>query len=116
MQPDSVYHPYPSGSIWLYPQLIQSKLRILLYSGDTDAVVSLHNTQKALEQLNLKVVKEWRSWYFGTDPSQIQIGGYVEEYEGLTLVTVRGAGHMGPQWRPEQAYYMFEHFLGEKPL
>lgn len=76
----------------------------------------MYNTQKALEDLNLVVNKEWRAWYYGNDPSQIQIGGYVTEYNELTFVTVRGAGHMVPQWKPEQAYHMFQKFINGEEL
>jgi serine carboxypeptidase-like clade 2 len=37
-------------------------------------------------------------------------------YKGLTLVTVRGAGHEVPLHRPRQALKLFEHFLQDKPM
>jgi hydroxymandelonitrile lyase/serine carboxypeptidase-like clade 2 len=38
------------------------------------------------------------------------------EYEGLTYVTVRGAGHEVPLHRPEQAFFLFKQFLQGKPM
>jgi len=38
------------------------------------------------------------------------------EYEGLTFVTVRGAGHEVPLHRPEQALVLFQHFLQGEPM
>ena len=38
------------------------------------------------------------------------------EYEGLTFVTVRGAGHEVPRHRPEQALVLFQHFLKGEPM
>ena len=38
------------------------------------------------------------------------------EYEGLTFVTVRGAGHEVPRHRPEQALVLFQHFLLGEPM
>ena len=38
------------------------------------------------------------------------------EYEGLTFVTVRGAGHEVPRHRPEQALVLFQHFLQGEPM
>ncbi|KAK3006138.1 hypothetical protein RJ639_015681 [Escallonia herrerae] len=42
---------------------------------------------------------------------RVWVGGYVEEYKGITLVTVRGAGHMVPSYQPERALAMFKSFL-----
>lgn len=41
----------------------------------------------------------------------IQVGGWSQVYEGLTYVTVRGAGHEVPLTRPELALTLFRHFL-----
>jgi hydroxymandelonitrile lyase/serine carboxypeptidase-like clade 2 len=38
------------------------------------------------------------------------------EYEGLTYVTVRGAGHEVPLHRPEQAFFLFKQFLKGEPM
>jgi carboxypeptidase C (cathepsin A) len=41
----------------------------------------------------------------------------VTEYAGpLYFVTIKGAGHMVPQFKPEQGFVMFERFLNEKPF
>ena len=46
----------------------------------------------------------------------MQVGGYVVGYKGLTLITVRGAGHMVPSYQPERALDMISYFLrGELP-
>ena len=46
----------------------------------------------------------------------LQVGGWSVVYDGLTFVTVRGAGHMVPTSRPEQALQLFEHFLANHNL
>lgn len=86
---------------------MEAKIKILVYSGDTDAVVSFVNTQQALGQLGLAVVKGWRTWHV---PSG-QVGGYIAEYGGLNYTVVRGAGHMVPQTQKEAAYTMFVNTL-----
>ena len=50
-----------------------------------------------------------------------QIAGYVLRYKtpgprDLFFATVRGAGHMVPSDRPQQALAMFFRFLNNKPL
>lgn len=46
----------------------------------------------------------------------VQVGGWTEVYDGLTFVTVRGAGHEVPLFEPKRALLMFQTFLGGKHL
>jgi hypothetical protein len=52
----------------------------------------------------------------GVDHAYLQVGGWCQVYEGLILVTVRGAGHEVPLHRPRQALKLFEHFLRDVPM
>ena len=51
-----------------------------------------------------------------------QVAGYVTKYEGprandFTFATVKGAGHMVPQYKPKQGLALFKSFvLGAGPL
>jgi len=45
-----------------------------------------------------------------------QVGGRVLEYEGLTFVTIRGAGHEVPLLQAGRAFNMFKSFLAAKSL
>lgn len=40
-----------------------------------------------------------------------QVGGYLEAYKGLLLITVRGAGHTVPSYQPQRALTLFSSFL-----
>lgn len=40
-----------------------------------------------------------------------QVGGWTQEYSGLTFVVVRGAGHEVPLHKPKLALTMFQAFL-----
>lgn len=42
-----------------------------------------------------------------------QVAGWRVDYDGLSFVTVRNAGHMVPYVQPERAYYMAAEFLRE---
>jgi serine carboxypeptidase-like clade 2 len=46
----------------------------------------------------------------------MQVGGWTVVYDGLTFVTVRGAGHMVPTSQPEQALELFKYFLANQNL
>lgn len=57
----------------------------------------------------------WRQWNF-KDALGTQVAGYVTDYaEGLTFATIKGAGHMVPQFKPIPALVMFQKFItGQK--
>jgi len=100
------------GSFFLYKDLIASGIKILIYSGDTDAAVPFNGTQKWIKNLNLETVNKWRTWRINKN----KVAGYVENYKGLTFVTVIGTGHMVPQWKRAEAFYMLNQFLDGKDL
>ena len=103
------YNHTRQGSVWAYPYLIEAKLRILLYAGDTDIMVPYNGNQMWIKNLNLNIVEPWRSWRAYGDKNNI--AGYVVKYEGLTFCTIKGTGHMPPRWKPKETYYMFSKFL-----
>lgn len=54
--------------------------------------------------MNYSVVKPWSAWMSEPD----WVGGYVTQYSALvpgdfTFTTVRGAGHMVPEYQPAAA-------------
>ena len=48
--------------------------------------------------------------------NKMQVGGRMVEYEGLTFVTVRGAGHLVPLNKPSEALSLIHSFLTGEPL
>ncbi|XP_071707329.1 serine carboxypeptidase-like 31 [Rutidosis leptorrhynchoides] len=90
----------------IYKQLIDAKLRIWIYSGDTDGRVPVLSTRYSLSSLGLPITKAWRPWY-----NQKQVGGWLQEYEGLTFATFRGAGHAVPIFKPSESLAFFTSFL-----
>ncbi|CAK5046240.1 unnamed protein product [Meloidogyne enterolobii] len=69
--------------------IIKAKVPVLAYYGDTDILL-----------------KQKYPWFF-----EKQIGGTVTEYYGFTLLTVRGVGHVLPEWAPERGLYILTQFL-----
>ncbi|KAJ6365974.1 hypothetical protein OIU77_002525 [Salix suchowensis] len=93
-------------------KLLNSGLRIWIYSGDTDGRVPVTSTRYSINKMGLKVNEEWRAWFHKS-----QVAGWVETYErGLVLATVRGAGHQVPVFAPQQSLSLFSHFLSAKTL
>jgi carboxypeptidase C (cathepsin A) len=97
-----------TGSYHLYPKLIASGIRIVKFSGDNDMCVSFNGTEKWIKNLNLPILKEWKSWNV---PGDSNTGGMVTHYEGLTFITIRGAGHMVSQKKPVEAFYLINQYL-----
>ncbi|KAJ4703419.1 Carboxypeptidase [Melia azedarach] len=90
----------------IYTKLIEAGLRIWIYSGDTDGRVPVLSTRYSLNALGLSITKAWRPWYH-----QKQVGGWFQEYAGLTFATVRGAGHAVPIFKPSDSLALFTSFL-----
>ncbi|XP_068943596.1 lysosomal protective protein-like [Petaurus breviceps papuanus] len=89
-----------------YQELLQSNIRILVYSGDTDMACNFWGAEKFVVSLNQPVMMSYQPWYY-----KRQVAGFFKEYEQITFLTVKGSGHMVPQYRPAQALKMFESFL-----
>ncbi|ESR50819.1 hypothetical protein CICLE_v10031415mg [Citrus x clementina] len=93
-------------------KLLNAGLRIWVYSGDTDGRVPVTSTRYSINKMGLKIKEEWRAWFH-----KHQVAGWVETYEkGLTLVTVRGAGHQVPAFAPAQSLSLFTKFLSAATL
>ncbi|CAJ2668619.1 serine carboxypeptidase 1-like [Trifolium pratense] len=86
--------------------LIDSGIKLWIYSGDTDARVPVTSSRYSINALKLPINSAWRPWYSGNE-----VGGYVVGYKGLTFVTVRGAGHLVPSWQPERALTLISSFI-----
>ncbi|CAN8311970.1 unnamed protein product [Cochlearia groenlandica] len=94
----------------IYEKLIAGGLRIWVYSGDTDGRVPVLATRYSLSALDLPIKTAWRPWYH-----EKQVSGWVQEYEGLTFATFRGAGHAVPCFKPSSSLAFFSAFLTGVP-
>ncbi|KAK9031333.1 hypothetical protein V6N11_032717 [Hibiscus sabdariffa] len=107
---DSIYRHWTDSAVTILPvikNLMTNGIKVCLYSGDVDSIVPITSTRYVLNKLKLPIKTVWRPWT--TDD---EVGGYVMEYEGLTLVTVRDAGHEVPSYQPARALTMISSFLG----
>ncbi|KAI9082392.1 hypothetical protein K1719_035815 [Acacia pycnantha] len=93
---------------WLdSPSSSMPTIKYLIANGN----VPITSTKYSFNRLNLTIQVPWRPWYSGNE-----VGGYVEEYKGVSLVTVRGSGHEVPSWQPERAFTLFASFLNNSLL
>lgn len=84
----------------------QGKLKILIFSGDNDAVCSTIDSQTAIWTMGARVTKEWRQW-----KHEGQVAGFVVNFDGFSFATVHGAGHMAPSTRPDQSFELFKRYI-----
>lgn len=102
----------PKSMLPIFKELIAAGIRIWVFSGDTDAILPLTGTRYSINALKLKTRGGWYAW---TD-DQREVGGWSQKYQGLTYVTVRGAGHEVPYTQPKRAMVLFKHFLKNHPM
>jgi len=99
-----------------YGSLIKNstnKLRILIYNGDTDPGINSFITQDIftdyLKKINVPQISTWKPW---TIDGKANIAGYLIQYSGnFTYLTIRGSGHMVPEYKPIAAITMLKAFL-----
>nr|ACU19747.1 unknown [Glycine max] len=101
----------PLSMLSIYQELIEGGIRIWVFSGDTDSVVPVTASRYSIRALNLSTIINWYAWY-----DNDEVGGWSQVYEGLTLVTVRGAGHEVPLHKPRQGFILFKTFLEDKNM
>ncbi|CAN6453500.1 unnamed protein product [Victoria cruziana] len=95
----------------IYKKLISAGLKIWVYSGDTDGRVPVLSTRYSINALELPKIGSWRPWYH-----HMQVSGWLQEYEGLTFITVRGAGHAVPMFKPSSSLALFTSFIAGQSL
>ncbi|KAA3462155.1 serine carboxypeptidase-like 40 [Gossypium australe] len=102
----------PSTVIPLLRELMASRLRVWIFSGDIDGRIPVTSTKYSIQKMNLPIKTKWHPWYLDGE-----VGGYTQVYKGdLTLATVRGAGHQVPSYQPKRALSLIKHFLAGTPL
>jgi carboxypeptidase C (cathepsin A) len=82
-------------------------LKVWVFSGTEDGVLSTLGTMRWINKLNFTIENEWTQYKVNE-----QVAGFAQKYkEGLVIVTVKGAGHMVPQDQRASAYKMYDSFI-----
>jgi len=100
-----------------YRTILNSKthpnLRILVYSGDDDSVCGTIGTQRWIYDLGFSVDSLWNTWTLDG-----QTAGYITTFNTpfskesrFAFITVHGAGHEVPTYKPKEALDLFQKYL-----
>jgi carboxypeptidase C (cathepsin A) len=114
-------HDIATDVVPLYKELLskalshEHALNIMIYSGDDDSVCATAGTQTWLWGLGVPALSTNWTW----TPWQVdhQTAGYLTKFNvgtggaKFTFVTVHGAGHEVPAYRPKEALAMFQSYL-----
>ncbi|VDO68340.1 unnamed protein product [Heligmosomoides polygyrus] len=92
-------------------KVVAANVRVLLYYGDTDMACNFMMGQQFADELGLMRFLDKTPWRFNS-----QIAGFKTLFEGLTFLTVKGAGHQAPRWKAPQMYYAIQRFVSNQPI
>jgi len=99
-----------------YKSLVQHNIdhptqatRILIYNGDSDPGLNSFVGEDWTSAMGFNETEAWRPW---TRDGKMKMGGFVTRYSGaFDYLTIRGSGHMVPEYKPEAATVLLESFL-----
>lgn len=92
----------------IYPTIVtQAGYKVLVYNGEADLCVPYTDNEYWTRSMGYSVAKPWTAWEVQGEQGAY-VGGYVIHYAppgggNFSFATVRGAGHMVPETRPEAA-------------
>ncbi|CAJ1823215.1 unnamed protein product [Sphenostylis stenocarpa] len=106
------YHHNAGSMIPYHKNLTMLGYQALIFSGDHDMCVPFTGSEAWTRSLGYKIVDEWRPWN-----SNDQVSGYLQAYENnLTFLTIKGAGHTVPEYKPREALDFFSRWLEGKKI
>ncbi|KAG5013993.1 hypothetical protein AAZX31_09G228600 [Glycine max] len=106
------YHHNAGSMIPYHKNLTRLGYKALIFSGDHDMCVPFTGSEAWTRSLRYKIVDEWRPWN-----SNNQVAGYLQAYENnLTFLTIKGAGHTVPEYKPREALDFYSRWLEGKQI
>lgn len=102
----------------VYPGLIQQlEHGVLIFNGDADLCVPYLDNEAWTSGMGYPVSQKWHSWDIDS-----QVAGYATSYTvsgaaadvPFQFITVKGSGHMVPEFRPASALGMLRQYLSGK--
>ena len=100
---------------------IAHKYRLVIYNGQEDGCVPYNAMEAFTTGLGFPVTAAWHPWQGSPAAGGARVAaGYAIQYGGnskdLSFVTVKGAGHEVPTYKPEAAFDLFSAFINGTAL
>ncbi|GAB4855867.1 carbohydrate-binding module 1 protein [Ancistrocladus abbreviatus] len=109
---DIEYYHDAGGMMKYHKNLTAQGYRALIYSGDHDMCVPYTGTEAWTSSMGYKIVDEWRPWMLNN-----QVAGYLQGYENdFTFLTIKGAGHTVPEYKPGESLAFYSRWLQGIPI
>ncbi|CAN1263937.1 Serine carboxypeptidase-like 20 [Linum perenne] len=108
-----IIYNHDSGSMIKYHKNLTLKgYHALIYSGDHDMCVPFTGSEAWTRSMGYKIIDKWRPWV-----SNGQVAGYTQGYaNNLTFLTIKGAGHTVPEYKPKESLDFYSRFLTRQAL
>jgi carboxypeptidase C (cathepsin A) len=103
------------ASEWIY-YVLRGHIKMMHYSGDTDGVIPTYGTKRWIEGLRWPVMQPWSQWKLKDTVNGDQVAGFQQRYDGLDFVTIKGAGHMAPQWKRKEVASMIGAWIHDEDI
>ncbi|CAN0859056.1 Serine carboxypeptidase-like 20 [Linum grandiflorum] len=137
---DRISFSHDAGSMIKYHRnLTQKGYRALIYSGDNDMCVPFTGSEAWTRSIGYKIVDKWRPWTSNGEVagyyvppinlfdehifvsvhllSSTHFCRYTQGYaNNLTFLTIKGAGHTVPEYKPKEALDLYSRFLAGKAM
>ena len=112
------YHKGGADDLTALYQSLVKRYRLVIYNGQEDGCVPYNAMETFTEGLGLPVTVEWHPWLGSSAAGGSRVAaGYATTYgENLSFVTVKGAGHEVPTYKPAAAFDLFSAFLNGTAL
>ncbi|KAD3338559.1 hypothetical protein E3N88_34080 [Mikania micrantha] len=111
-----LYETNVPSSVLYHRKLTKRNCRGLVFSGDYDLLIPHSGTLNWINSLNLVVTdSDWEAWYFGN-----QVAGYKTTFArknySLVFATIKGAGHLAPEYKRAECFEMAKRWLDETTI
>ena len=106
-----------SDQLAVLGQLMEQGVNVLVYHGIMDMLLPAAAMGKALENIPWIHQAKWNQtdklsyWTTDGETEFSELIGYKQNYEELTFVTVRNAGHMVPKNQPKWSLQIVKDFI-----
>ncbi|CAM9145038.1 unnamed protein product, partial [Ectocarpus fasciculatus] len=106
-----------AGVVKELQDLLDKKIKVLMFSGQYDIICNHVGTEKVLSLLNWSGSNGWaiaRNVAWSTDGQNP--AGYIKAFQNLQFLVVLDSGHMVPMSKPKESLDMIGRFIDNKPF